>query len=67
MSTRTRAYLDFMDWLAEYHPEIQKKYRNNFNVPQKPGEGISVNSSFRITPEEYEMLDEITRSYYSNE
>ena len=66
MSTRTKAYLDFMDWLAEHHPEIQKKYRNNFNVPRHVSEGISVNNSFRISREEHEMLDKITRSYYSN-
>lgn len=64
MSTRIKAYLDFMDWLGERHPEIQKKYRNNFNVPLKTGEGISVNHSFRISEEEYKMLNSITQSYY---
>jgi hypothetical protein len=64
MSSRTKAYLDFMDWLSEHHPEVQKKYRNNFNVPRIAGEGISVNNSFRISQEEYEMLNKIARSYY---
>ena len=66
MSSRTKAYLDFMDWLEEHHPEIQKKYRNNFNVPRKQGESISVNHSFRISQEEYKMLNTITQSYYGN-
>ena len=64
MSIRTKAYLDFMDWLKEHHPEIQKNYHNNFNVPKKPGETVSVNHSFRISNEEYETLYKIARSYY---
>jgi hypothetical protein len=64
MSIRTKAYLDFMDWLKEHHPEIQKSYHNNFDVPKKPGEPVSVNHSFRISNEEYERLHKIARSYY---
>jgi hypothetical protein len=64
MSIRTKAYLDFMDWLKEHHPEIQKNYHNNFSVPKKQGEGVSVNHSFKISTEEYNMLNKITHSYY---
>ena len=64
MSIRIKAYLDFMDWLKEYHPEIQKNYHNNFNVPKKPGEAVTVNHSFRISSEEYETLHKIARSYH---
>ncbi|HWI93633.1 MAG TPA: hypothetical protein VNT20_20270 [Flavisolibacter sp.] len=64
MSSRTKAYLDFMDWLKDNYPEIHKNYHNNFNVPKNVGEGISVNDNFRITKEEFEMLDKIKRSYY---
>lgn len=53
-----------MDWLKDNYPEIHKNYHNNFNVPKNVGEGISVNDNFRITKEEFEMLDKIKRSYY---
>lgn len=66
MSSRTKAYLDFMDWLKEHHPEIQKNYHNNFSVPQKHGEGVSVNHSFNISQEQFDMLDKIAHSYYKN-
>jgi hypothetical protein len=64
MSSRTKAYLDFMDWLKDNYPQIHKNYHNNFNVPKNTGEGVSVNDNFRITEEEFDMLDKITRSYY---
>lgn len=65
MSCRTKAYLDFMDWLKESHPQIHKNYHNNFNVPRQVGENVSVNNSFKISKEEFEMLDKIARSYYA--
>jgi hypothetical protein len=64
MSSRTKAYLDFMDWLKEHHPQIQKNYHNNFNVPQNLGEAVTVNGSFDISGEEFDMLDKITLNYY---
>jgi len=66
MSTRTKAYLDFMDWLREHHPDIIKNYHNNFNVPKIPGEAVSANSSFKISKEEFDMLGRIVCSYYQN-
>jgi hypothetical protein len=65
MSIRTKAYLDFMEWLKEHHPEIQKNYHNNFNVPEKPGEDVSVNNSFKISEEEFNNLSKIAHSYYT--
>lgn len=66
MSIRTKAYLDFMDWLREHHPEIIKNYHNNFDVPKIPGEGVTANSSFKISKEEFDMLHGIIHSYYRN-
>lgn len=67
MSIRTKAYLDFMDWLKEHHPEVQKNYHNNFSVPKKPGDGVSVNHSFKISMEEYNMLEKIAHCYYTHD
>lgn len=66
MSVRTKAYLDFMDWLKDNHPGVHKNYHNNFNVPKKFGENVTVNNSFKISPEEFDMLSKIAHSYYHN-
>jgi hypothetical protein len=66
MSARTKTYLDFMDWMKDNHPQILKKFRNNFNVPKNVEEGISVNNRFNISQDEFDMLDKIAHSYYEH-
>ena len=60
----TKEYQDFMVWFKEKHPELHEKYGRNIGVPFKIGGGVSVNTSFKISNDEYEMLLKVAHTYY---
>jgi hypothetical protein len=59
-----REYNTFMEWLKENHPETYKKYKRNFDYPNKLGGGVTVNNSYQISSEEFGMLHKIAKTFY---
>ena len=64
MNQLTQEYNDFMEWFKLNHPELYEKYGRNIAVPFQEGGGVTVNNSFKLPNDEYEMLLKVANTYY---